>query len=45
MENEENRGLIDKTASKDHFVTFCQLSSNLSHYFLSLTLSLSVLET
>ena len=24
MENEENRGLIDKKDSKDQFVTFCQ---------------------
>ncbi len=39
MENEENRGLIYKKASKDQLVTFCQFSfGTLSLFSLSHTL-------
>ena len=39
MENEENRGLIHKKASKDQLVIFCQFSfGNLSLLSLSLIL-------
>jgi len=38
MENEENRGLIHKKASKDQLVTFCQFSFGaLSLFSLSLS--------
>jgi hypothetical protein len=42
MENEENRGLIDKKASEDQLVTFVSSVLELSHY---LSLSLSLLDT
>ena len=46
MENEENRGLIHKKASKDQLVTFRQFSFGaLSLFSLSLSLSLILLET
>ncbi len=39
MENEENRGLVDKNAYEDQFVTFCHFSFGaLSLFSLSLTL-------
>ena len=42
MENEENRGRINKKASEDHFVTFCQCYILLVHIWSSLsTLPLS----
>ena len=37
MENEENRGLIDKKASEDQLVTFCQFSFGASLSILSLS--------
>jgi len=41
MENEENRGIIDKKAYEDRLAPFVNLVLKLSHYslFLSLTLS------
>jgi len=45
MEIEENRGLIDKKAYEDQFVTFCQFSFGaLSLFSLSLSLTLGHLE-
>ena len=44
MENEENRGLIDKKDSEDQFVTFLQFSFGALSLF-SLSLSLSLLDT
>lgn len=44
MENDENRGLIDKKAYEDQFTTFCQFNLflnsfiNLSLFSLSITL-------
>ena len=37
MENEENRGLIDKKSSNDQLVPFFSLVLELSHYSLSLS--------
>ena len=42
--NEENRGLIDKKASKDQLVPFSNSVLELSHYYLSLSLTLDHLE-
>ena len=39
MENEENRGLINKKASKDQLVPFVRVFWELSHYSLPLSLS------
>ena len=44
MENEENRGLIHKRASKDQLVTFCQFSFWSSLITLSFSLTLGYLE-
>ena len=44
MEIEENRGLIDKKAYEDQFVTFCQFSFGTLSLF-SLSLSLALLDT
>jgi len=44
MENEENRGINDKKASEDQFVTFCQFNSGALSLF-SLSLPLSLLDT
>ena len=45
MENEENRGLIDKKAFEDQLVTFCQFCGGALLYSLSHTLGhLSFLE-
>jgi len=38
MENEENRGLINKKAYEDQLVPFVNSILELSHYYLSLTL-------
>ena len=43
MENEENRGLIDKKASQDQLVPFVSEFLDLFHY--SLSLSLILLDT
>ena len=42
MENEENRGLIYKKASKDQLVPFVSSVLEFSNYSLSLSLSLSL---
>ena len=44
MENEENRGPIDKTAYEDQLVPFVSLVLELSHYSLSLSLTLGYFE-
>ena len=41
MENEENRGLIDKNASGDQFTGLISSILDISHYSLSLSLSLT----
>ena len=38
MENEENRGIFYKNASKDHLVPFFNAFLELSHYSISLIL-------
>ena len=44
MENEENRGLIDKKAYEDQLVPFVSSVLELPHYSLSLSLTLGHLE-